>query len=275
MNRTLWLAIVFGVLSLFLLPACAPKGVVCPDGTVVKRAELCPEVQEAQRMLEEYEQLATDATRNLGNARDGLTETTKPSPGRTAYDEKLSALLALNKKVTSMRFIYAPIELTPTGSLTKAKDTYLKRGSRAKAEILWVTNTDPKTYVDTAYLDLGKRSVEGFCLDRKRGTCSVVERRPAAFEKYDIIYPDDWAVRIPPDAVLTGSRSFKNREVSVVKYRDGDEWYELLIDIFSGLPVRVGIYADEEYTRLVGGAEYHEFAINTVREADVTPPAIG
>ncbi len=254
--------LLIALLAAAVLVAACSQRYVCPDGTVAGSAAECPAAQPAPTP----EQAATP----------NETQATPPpsAPPTVTMDPALQALIALHEtKVKSMMFIYAPIVQTSTGVAVQEEGTYYIKGTLAKVTVPTPTKFDAKTFVDTVYLDLATKTARGFCMNRVLGVCSIQgDERPADYATYAIKLPTDWLSEIPPDATLLGTQSFDSHQVQEVRYAAGGKYYRLYIDQFTGVPLRVGIYADSDYGQLVGGVEYHDFSANTVKDSDVTPP---
>ena len=249
-------------LAAAVLVAACSQSYVCPDGTVAAAAAEC--------------HVARPAPQSEPTAAPNETQATPPPPAppTVTMDPALQALIALHEtKVKSMTFIYAPIVQTSTGVAVQEQGTYYVKGDLAKVTLPTPMRYDPKTFVDTVYLDYATQTATGFCMNRLQSICSIQgDERPADYATYAIKLPTDWLADIPADATLLGTQSFDNHQVKEVRYAADGKYYRLYIDQFTGVPLRVGIYADSEYGTLVGGVEYHEFSANTVKDGDVTPP---
>ena len=246
---------------LMLLAACQQRQVVCPDGRVVQDASACTGTKEEVKpaALPEKPSVVEEIKKEV------------------LLDPAVKALIDASAKVQSIRFKYAPIEVSSTGTSIGASDTYLVRGSKIRVDIPKPITFNPKkdktTLIDTVYLDTEAQMARGFCLDREAGTCSPkgVEH-DVAYDDYAIALPSSWLERIPASAFLKGACSFKSREgTQSVRFESDGSWYDYCMDK-TGMPLRVSIYADEGYAKLTGGVEYQEFGVNLVREADVVPP---
>ncbi len=248
-----------GILVLFLVAACAQGSVVCPDGTVVATQADCPAPQAQQQ--------APPAAPSQAEAPAAPAETPPAAP---QMDPALRALLDKASGVTSMTFVYAPIEMGPTSAIVNPGDTYLVRGDKARVDVVLPHSYDASTAVNTVYLDLAQKTAIGFCDDSITGCPREGEQRPAAYGDYAITLPTDW--QVPASARIIGSRQFGSREVQIVRYQAGGKRYETYIDQFFGVPLRIGIYADSDYSQLVGGVEYQDAGFNNVKTSDVTPP---
>lgn len=250
-----------GILAIFLLAACAQRPVVCPDGSLVRTVAECPQ----QEMPPAPEPPVTQP-----NATQQAGETVKEA----IMDPTIAKLIEKGKTVKSMSFDYVPIEMKGTGPvLMTLSNTYYVLGDKVKVDVAW-NKQNPKTYIDTVYLDLATQTAYGYCLDRDRGTCSSIEARSTSFADWNIPYPQDLLTMIPSDATVKGSRTYLKRETTAIRWKQDDKYYEMLIDQYSGLPIRLSIYSDDFYTALVGGQEYRELQFNNVKPSDVTPPTM-
>ncbi len=267
------------VIALFVT-ACVVKPTRCPDGSFVKKAEDCPMVQQAQEQLDELERQMENLPTDFSDlpSDDAGTDDSDDSTGDqdaapSSMDPVIGDLLDKAGTVQSMQFVHAPIEVTSTGIVTLARDTYSVRGDLVKVETILPPKYDRETHVDTIYLNLATKTVKAYCLSDRSSICSTPgEERTAKFSDYDIEYPLDWVDRIPNSAFIKETRQHESREVKVVQFEMDGSYYEVYLDPFMGVPMHVAYYADEARTDLEGGVEYHDIAYNFVKDADVTAP---
>jgi hypothetical protein len=243
------------IIALLAAAACAPKGVTCPDGTYARSVAECPGAQQSPTQPQ-----------------------TPPSP--TVVAQMLPAIQQLidlhNVKVQSYSFVYAPIELLKSGPTVSPGSTYNVRGTKVRVDV-WHSATATviaTSNIDTVYLDTATKKIHAYCMSQEPATCSIKgDPRPANYEDYAIKLPLDWLADIPANATLSSSITFQDHDTQRIRYAIGGKYYELLIDTYSGVPLRIRTYSDPDYLTLIGGAEYQQFTINYIKEADVTPPS--
>lgn len=267
------MTLIVTVLIVFLLAACA-KSVVCPDGTIVKAAENCPIVQQAQDQLDHVQKMADDLNKQVTNdlnketaQADKQTEESAPP----TMDSKIADLFANVDKVKSYSFLYAPIEMGSEGALPRPGNRFWRKGEKVKIK-LPLPKPLVKEFADTVYLDIATKKAEGYCTEKLLKCNLAPEERPVSYNDYTVKWPDEWIDQVPATAHLEGSLQWENRQVQVIRYEKNNQYYELYVDTYYGLPLKASIYTDAEYTQLIaGGAEYRDIAINRVKESDVTP----
>ncbi len=266
--------VILGIVLLLLvtLAACAPKSVVCPDGTVAKTAEQCPIVQQMEQQAAEAQQAAEQMAAQAAAAQQAATtagEETNAGP----MDADLAALIAKSKKVKSYSFGWAPIEIVNGEPVTTIKHLYAVKGEKVRVETPFPSKYNHATFVPIIYLDLATKSARGWCTNQEIRECPPEgEERPARFSDYIIKLPMEWLDEIPNDAVLKEGPTFFDRKTKTVEYEKDGQYYQLYLDAFYGVPVRVGIYSDPEFRTLTGGVEYQNIAFNKVYVEDVTWP---
>jgi len=255
MRKALLILIVLAV----LIAGCG-KTIVCPDGSVAKSQADCASPQVIQTTTVEPGQAQTISGQEVVTAN---------------HDPKIQRLIDLaNTKVKTVTFKYAPIEYGPSGYAGFEKGTYYVKDDKLKFNRIQPMKFDPKTYVDVIYLDLTKREARGFCSDTKYVYCKTDwEERPAEFSEFNIDLPMHWLNRIPASAKVRGPQSFNSRETTAIRYTLDGKFYEMYLDDFTGMPLRVGLYKTSEYADVIGGVEYRDPTFNNVRDSDVTPPS--
>lgn len=252
------------VVSLLAVAACSQgqTSVVCPDGsTAHSLADCAPPTQQQP------------------------TPTPAQTPSQPVAQQQvapqmpaaLQALIDLhNTKVQSYQFIYAPILLLNSGPTVSLRSTYSVRGTKVRVDV-WHPMSAPiiaASNIDTVYLDTATKEAHGFCMSNDPTKCSIQgDPRPATYDNYSIKLPLDWLADIPADATINNGVTFQNKNTEQVRYAEDGQYYELLIDSYSGIPLRVHIASDADYATIVGGAEYQQLTINYVKDADVTPPS--
>jgi hypothetical protein len=251
--------IIIGLIVLLLIAACTQQSVTCPDGSSAANVAACP--APPQKPAETKPPAETPPQTNVV---DKVEQAVNLDPAiKTLIDMPAT-------KVQSMSFTHAPMETTSAGIVTNVRNRYLVRGSKMKVEVKKPISHDDTTYIDTVYLDREAKSIKAFCNDA--ALCSVTgEQRPAAYEDYAITLPLDWLASIPGDATLQSSTTFDRRKVTIIRYARDEKFYEMYLDQFTGVPLRVAIFSDSDRLKLIGGVEYRDFGLNNVREADVTP----
>ncbi len=262
--RTILIAL---IAALLMTTACLVQPITCPDGSTVMKAEDCPTVQQAQDQLNDLQDKANGlpdapATPSVPQA-PTMDEQDTGSGG--APNPALVALLDKAKAVKSYQFGWAPIEENSGKIVTNLQRTYYVRDDKAKVTIPLPNKFDPHTFAPFVYLDYATKTARGWCTISELRDCSRDgEERTANFNDYVITLPPEWIDRIPTSAALQDGQSFYGRPTKRVEFQDGDIHYQVLLDSFYGMPVRVGAYSDDAYQTLIGGVEYQGVAFNTV-----------
>lgn len=251
---------ILSVLMASFVIACS-QSFVCPDGTLAASAAACPAATVEPTTPPAGEESPTAAPPEVPIERE--------EPPRQPMDPELVALLErYEQKVSSIAFTHAPIEMTSTGPGTVTKHRYEIKGDLARVSVALGTSFNPETMVDTVYLDFAEETASGYCLSR---LCSVQgEQRDTSFAAFDVKRPHEWIADIPSSARIAGDQIYENRNAVRVRYED-DGHYEVFIDSFTGTPMSVSIYDDENYRTLRGGVEYHDIDFNKVTDDDVRP----
>jgi len=252
------------IATLLMTTACLVQPVTCPDGSTVMKAENCPAVQEAQEQLDDL-QKRVDNLPDAPAAPPGA-ETGTPAEEESTPHTALAALLEKARTVKNYQFVWAPIKKSSSGQMvTLRQRTYYIRGNKAKVEIPLPRQYDGHTFVPIVYLDYATKTARGWCtLDEIRECSRNGEERKVNFNDYAITLPTAWIDRIPASAALTDGPTFNARPTKRVEYQDGATYYQVLLDSFYGMPVRIGMYSDSAHQILVGGVEYQDAAFNSV-----------
>ncbi len=262
------------LITLVLLSACAAPSIVCPDGSVVGSQEECPRAAEEYAPSEVHD--VTDSEKIIDTEVDEV-EPTLPEPAAEAAPMHNSALEELlsrpAKRVKSMAFLYAPIVKSDAGASVTTTYRYSLLGERGRADIKEVNGVVVDENFDTVFLDFAERSARAFCLEGIPHTCAEQGKEfPVRFDDYALTRPLDWLSELPASATITSEQMIEGRTAKVVEFSKDGMYYRYFIDSFTGVPLRVHLFADAERRELTGGVEYHDIAFNTVRAEDVTPP---
>ncbi|RME31980.1 hypothetical protein D6789_00990 [Candidatus Woesearchaeota archaeon] len=271
--------LLYVVLTLALL-ACAPRGFVCPDGSVVASPEACrspatiPEATQPVAGVEPTEPMVDkEVDKEVEkNAAAPVAPTTPSAP--TTYSPEISGLLSLPaKRVKSMAFLYAPIIEKDAGTSRTTSHKYFILGDAARVDVGRRKGVSAETNIDTVYLDFAEKSARAFCLDGRSYVCAVKGREfPAAFSDFAPKLPTEWLAEMPVSAKITSEQNIEGRTAKIIEFEKEGQFYRYAVDSYTGVPLRVHIFSDPERRQLIGGIEYHDIAFNSVTPEDVLPP---
>jgi|GEM_PF-1786731 len=296
-NKILLLSIGLLILVSLMLGACSPK-VKCADGSSVASVEQCPEyilamkaaqkaqdslndltdqsaqaIDDAQKQVEDLQQ--TQETPQAQQAQETkqtpqTQETTDEKTEAKAEDSRVQAILEKHNSqpIKGYSFLYAPL---PENI---AKNDYKYYGDKVLVMPGAMNKFNADSRVDNIYLDLASKTARGFCMSNQLSICSVKgEERPVNFNDWFVKSPIDWLSQPGLEqATIKGDKQFQNFDVDILRFKYEGKYYEYLITKFWGVPLRIGIYSDPDYTNLIGGAEYRHMGINGVKASEVEPP---
>lgn len=149
-------------------------------------------------------------------------------------------------------------------------DKYSVRDNKAMIEVHEDSAYRPENRITNVYLDKTAQTAVGYCeLEQEYNCVNQSVPRPASYSEWSIPWPEQWMNYIPASAEARGSEQISDRTTTKVTFqKDGSDW-EIWLDSYSGLPVRVYEKQDGE---LVDEHHYRDLGINTVTEDQVTPP---
>jgi len=183
-------------------------------------------------------------------------------PAAVSEDPKVKSLLSVaDKKVKSYVYNYNE------PPLNAGADEWSVYGDKVKIR-LDRSDFNMVTYdYNTIYLDKAEKKAVGYCFGSESECPDGEIMYTVDYEFWVRDTPHEWLDKIVA-GVKGGSKTIDGRTVISVSYDDNGKTYEVWVEEYNGLPLRIDIFEDDEP---VGAYNFAHMQYNTLKEDDMTP----